>query len=266
MQISWPRTAALSFVAVLSTACTHRLHEPGPKPAAGPALVIACALQPAQDGFAGSCEVPCEVNALTVNFDGMSSTAACTAGPRTAAITLARTDLPGRWLGTMQGVQPEDPTRAELVPGKTGGALVARLPYGWFAVRQFEQGPGGLKLTVDAGKQVRPTADDLAIIDRAVALIPSAEAWNKNDNRQCPPGQSTLSLFCALMQATTEISGGVHYRQPAMQAVREELNVVDKSRIKTHRIMDYNNHPDTTLAELHALLRRAKDRVRQSVR
>jgi hypothetical protein len=68
------------------------------------------------------------------------------------------------------------------------------------------------------------------------------------------------------MQATTEISGGVHYRQPAMQAVREELNKVDAARIKTHRIMDYNNHPDTTLAEVHALLDRAKARVQAQIR
>jgi hypothetical protein len=70
-----------------------------------------------------------------------------------------------------------------------------------------------------------------------------------------------LSLFCALMQATTEVSGGVHYRQPALQAVREVLNEVGGTRLKKHRLMDYNNHPDTTLAEIHALLGEARRRI-----
>lgn len=68
------------------------------------------------------------------------------------------------------------------------------------------------------------------------------------------------------MQANNEIAGGIHYRQPDMQTVREELNKVDASRIKTHRIMDYNNHPDTTLAEIHALLNRAKLIVQSQIR
>jgi hypothetical protein len=123
-----------------------------------------------------------------------------------------------------------------------------------------------LTLSFDAAKQVRPTTDDLAIIQRATDLIPRADVWNKNDNRQCVAGARTLSLFCALMQATTEISGGVHYRQPAMQAVREELNLVDATRIKTHRIMDFNNHPETTLSEVHALLMQAKLRVDREMR
>jgi hypothetical protein len=119
---------------------------------------------------------------------------------------------------------------------------------------------------MNADRQLRPTISDVAIINRAIALIPNSAAWNKNDNRQCPPGQAKLSLFCALTQATTEISGGVHYRQPAMQAVREELNTVDASRVKTHRIMDYNNHPTTTLEEIHGLLRTAQARVENDVR
>ncbi len=166
----------------------------------------------------------------------------------------------------MEGVKPEDPTRLEVVPNKAGGGSVARMPYGWFNVTSMTQANSGVELKVDASRQVRPNSDDLAIIDRAIALLPSPQAWNKNDNRQCPAGQPKLSMFCALTQATAEIAGGNHYRQPAMQAVREELNLVDAKRINTHRIMDYNNHPDTTLEEIHALLRKAKGRVQQQIR
>jgi hypothetical protein len=68
------------------------------------------------------------------------------------------------------------------------------------------------------------------------------------------------------MQATTEISGGIHYRQPALQAVREVLNEVGGSRLGKHRLMDYNNHPDTTLQEVHQLLRTAQTRVEKDIR
>jgi hypothetical protein len=63
------------------------------------------------------------------------------------------------------------------------------------------------------------------------------------------------------MQATEEIAGGVHYRQPALQAAREVLNEVGGKRLGKHRIMDYNNHADTTLEELHQLLSTAQSRL-----
>lgn len=239
---------------------------PPPYAATTPALAIDCVLDAAANGYAGTCNVPCAVNALAVNFDGVDAKRACDGPARTVNATLSRTTTPGRWLGTMEGVKPEDPTRLEVVPNKSGAGSVARMPYGWFAVSEFVEAAPQLRWRVDAGRQERPNADDLAIIDRAISLLPNDGVWNKNDNRECPASQARLSLFCSLMQATTEVSGGVHYRQPAMQAVREELNLVDASRIKTHRIMDYNNHPETTLAEVHALLRRAKARVAREVR
>jgi hypothetical protein len=239
---------------------------PPPNAATASPSAIDCALDAAANGYAGACSVACSVNSLAVNFDGIDAKRACDGPARMVKATLSRTATPGRWLGTMEGVKPEDPTRLEVVPDKRGAGSVARTPFGWFAVADVREAAPQLRLRVDASRQVRPNAEDLAIIDRAIALLASDADWNKNDNRECPSGQAKLSLFCSLMQATTEISGGVHYRQPAMQAVREELNLVDALRIRTHRIMDYNNHPDTTLAEVHALLRRAKERVAREVR
>jgi hypothetical protein len=179
---------------------------------------------------------------------------------------LSPTGVAGRWLGKMQGVQPEDPTRFEVVPNATGKGSVGRAPFGWFEISDMREADGKLSIVMNADRQVRPTASDIAILERAKQLLPNEAMWNKNDTRQCPPGQTKISLFCALNQATVEISGGVHYRQPAAQAVREVLNTVDSRRIKTHRIMDFNNHPDTTLAEIHAILDTAKTRVQKDLR
>jgi hypothetical protein len=260
----YPAVVAAAMVsALLLTGCASMQ---APSASSAGATSVQCLLKPAASGYAGSCQVPCSVNALAINFDGVDAKRACSEAARSVDVSLARTAVAGRWLGTMQGVKPEDPTRLEIVPGKAGAGTVARTPFGWFAVMGLRESADSMQLQIDTRRQVRPTADDLAIIERAITLLPDNERWNKNDNRQCSQGATKLSLFCALMQASTEISGGVHYRQPAMQAVREELNLVDAQRIKTHRIMDYNNHPDTTLAEVHALMRRAKARVVAEVR
>jgi hypothetical protein len=210
------------------------------------------------------------VNALAVNFDGLEAKRVCSSPLRTVNAEVKKISNSQHWLGTMQGVQPEDPTRFEIVsnlgvPGEKV-SYVGRTPFGWFAIEKMEQSANGLLVSMNADRQVRPTKSDIGIITRALELIPNENVWNKNDNRQCPAGQIKLSLFCALQNATTEILGGVHYRQPALQAVREVLNTVDAERIKTHRIMDYNNHPETTLSEIHAVLKNAQAALLKDIR
>jgi hypothetical protein len=46
-----------------------------------------------------------------------------------------------------------------------------------------------------------------------------------------------------------------------MQAVREVVNDVGGTRVDKHRLMDYNNHPDTTLGDIHNLLKIAQTRL-----
>jgi hypothetical protein len=51
-----------------------------------------------------------------------------------------------------------------------------------------------------------------------------------------------------------------------MQIVREIVDEIGGTRVNTHRLMDYNNHPDTTLADIHSMLRRAQTRLEQRLR
>jgi hypothetical protein len=164
----------------------------------------------------------------------------------------------------MQGKFPEDPTRFELVVDTKPG--IAKTPFGWFALQDAEQDNGTLRLTVSANNQLPPTSDDIRIIQRAKALLSSERKWNRSDNRTCPPHPEKWSLFCALQQATEEVSGGVHYRQPALQMAREVLNEVGGNRLDRHRLMDYNNHPDTTLVEIQDLLSTAQSRLERRIR
>lgn len=254
-----------ALMAAFAAGCASTISSPQ---AATSALIdfINCSMQTAGAAYKGTCEVTCSVNALGVNFDGLEPKRACTGPLRTVQVDLEKTAVAGKWLGKMQGVQPEDPTRFEVVANASGNGSVGRTPFGWFEIIDTKESAAALSIRMNADRQVPPTTSDIAIITRAIALLPKESVWNKNDNRQCTAGQAKISMFCALTQATTEISGGVHYRQPAAQAVREALNAVDAKRIKTHRIMDFNNHPDTTLAEIHAVLNTARSKLQSDIK
>lgn len=251
------------FAASLAASTLSSLGRAGEAIAQVPANAITCSLKQNGVEYRGDCSIPCAVNALAINIDGPRPGFTCSASDRSVAVTLRQQERFDDWLGTMQGKEPEDPTRFGVVKPKDGKHGVAKTPYGWFAVTEANVEGRNLMLFIAADRQLPPTQDDLRIISRAIALIPGPEVWNKNDNRTCPPAQPKISLFCAMMQATTEISGGVHYRQPAMQAVREVLNEVGGDRVKLHRIMDYNNHPETTLEDIHTLLRRAEVKLQE---
>ena len=223
--------------------------------------LVVCKLKNNGSEFAGTCSVPCAVNALKANFDKLLQSCSDSSPPRLVSASLKKVDLRGNYLGKMEGKYPEDPTRFEIADSKYVSSKVAKLPFGWFPLASMQEEGDVLQVTINAYKVLPATQDDLNIIDRALQLLASPDVWNKNDNRICLPNTSKISLFCALTQATIEVSGGVHYRQPAHEKVREVLNEVGGDRVKTHRLMDYNNHPDTTLDEVRKLLIEAKART-----
>jgi len=234
-------------------------------PAAAEANILTCTLDRAGSAFKGTCSVPCSVNALAIDIDGPNPKKACDAPPRIVQAALHETSA-GNWLGTMQGKFPEDPTRFELIVGRDASSGIAKTPFGWFSLQGARPENATLSLTIAANNQLPPTQDDIRIIQRAQALLSDEKTWNRADDRTCPANPQTWSLFCALEQATREVSGGVHYRQPALQMVREVLNEVGGTRLGKHRLMDYNNHPNTTLAEVQTLLRTAQARLEQRLR
>ena len=226
---------------------------------------LTCTLARAGTEFAGTCEVPCSVNALAIEIDGPNPKKACDGPPRRVEASLYETGA-GRLRGIMQGRKPEDPPRFELIAADGATPGVAKTPYGWFALAGMRDDGDTLTLTIAANHQLPPTRDDLRIIARAKALLKDDTVWNRQDTRKCPPSAQAWSLFCALEKATQEVAGGIHYRQPALQVVREIVDETGGDRLQSHRIMDYNNHPKTTLAEIHGLLDAAQARLEKRLR
>jgi hypothetical protein len=230
--------------------------------AAAETSTITCNLQRTTGEFRGSCDVPCLVNALAIDIDGPRPGASCNTPPRNVPAA-PKEIAPGKFLGTMEGKFPEDPKRFELLTSKPG---VAKTPFGWFALQEASVSGDMMQLTISAGAQLPPTIDDIRIIRRASMLLADPAKWNRQDDRSCPPDPQSWSLFCALRQATTEVSGGVHYRQPALQAVREEVAAAYGSHVSKHRLMEFNNDNSTTLAAVQGVLTKAQAKLESRLR
>jgi hypothetical protein len=105
------------------------------------------------------------------------------------------------------------------------------------------------------------TFEDLAILDRASELLSDARRWNRNDTRQCPKDAPTVSLFCALQQATIEVLGSYDHRRVALQEVRFAVDEALNGREVEHRLTDFNNLPETTIEQVRKVIADARSRV-----
>ena len=123
-------------------------------------------------------------------------------------------------------------------------------------VAVMAQGSATQSAAVDNSK-VRPpiTKADLQIVKRAREILDSPSKWNRADNRECPAGARTFSLYCALQVATNEVSGKSDHRGAALQEARFVIDEIAADRNYDHRLMDYNNDPTTTFADIQEVFR-----------
>src|SRR5262252_441380 len=94
------------------------------------------------------------------------------------------------------------------------------------------------------------TAADLQIVKRAREILDSPAKWNRADNRECPAEMKTFSLYCAFEMATVEVSGKAEHRGAALQEARFVIDEITVNRNYEHRLMNYNNDPRTTFADI----------------
>jgi hypothetical protein len=105
---------------------------------------------------------------------------------------------------------------------------------------------------------------DLDILVRANALLADTSAWNRADDRVCDDDESTgrRSLFCVLQAATISVLGTYDHRRVALQEVRFAVEDATAGREFEHRLMEFNNLPETTIEDVRSVLLVATDRVR----
>jgi hypothetical protein len=114
------------------------------------------------------------------------------------------------------------------------------------------------------------SVNDLRTLERAAELLGSESAWNRNDDRQCADDEAMnkRSLYCALLRASADTYGShdparvADHRRVALQEVRFAVEDAARGRELNHRLMDFNNLPDTTFADIQRVLAQATARVR----
>lgn len=114
------------------------------------------------------------------------------------------------------------------------------------------------------------TVKDLQTLERASELLGSESAWNRNDDRRCADDEAMdkRSLFCALQRASADVYGShdpykvADHRRVALQEVRFAVEEATRGRELNHRLMDFNNLPETTFADIKQVLAQATARVR----
>jgi len=108
------------------------------------------------------------------------------------------------------------------------------------------------------------TEADLRIVQRAREILNSPAKWNRADNRECPPAQKAYSLYCALKKATIEVSNKFEHRAAVMQQARFAIDqVLAKDNHYEHRLMDYNNDPKTTFADVQRFFTIVEERIKK---
>jgi hypothetical protein len=139
--------------------------------------------------------------------------------------------------------------------------LATALPMPWLACKT----PGSAGDDPEARPPVTQT--DVLVVQRAREILDSAAKWNRADTRVCPPDARIFSLYCALEKATAEVTGKFEHRGAVMQEARFVIDAnAPHRRAYHHRLMDYNNDPATTFADVQQFFRQLEDRVTRRLR
>jgi hypothetical protein len=125
-------------------------------------------------------------------------------------------------------------------------------------------GPLSPPMTCPPPPQPTFTAVDLKIVDRAREILGSPAKWSKTDGQECPAGQKTLGIFCAFKQASEETIGEWDEVAPFMREARQLVDSLAKRKYNA-RLVDYNNDPDVSFADLQSFFRILRDRLSKRV-
>ncbi len=106
-----------------------------------------------------------------------------------------------------------------------------------------------------------PTRADLDVLRRADALLSAPSAWNHFGDRDCDATARSWNLYCVLHRASLDVMGAACHRSAAMQEVRWVVDDRTRGVDLAHRLMDYNNLPTTTFADIKGVLAEAIQRL-----
>jgi hypothetical protein len=104
------------------------------------------------------------------------------------------------------------------------------------------------------------TTTDVRIVERALEILGTNDRWNRKDDRTCPAGASTFSIYCALEKATEDVAGRFDDHGAVMREARAVVDFVAAKKYGS-RLIDYNNDPTTTFVDVQAFFHILRNRV-----
>ena len=214
-------------------------------PALGSSQSVRCTLTAGETGsFVGSCKFATTTRRIELSR------------PEDASDAL--------WAGTVEDVTGLNPVEIASYQYSSGPRLIVRTRL-WHVLDELSFSDKGLRLAWDEGIEAPPSQTDLDIFITARDLLDEEALWDREDDRNCENDTSLISIYCALARATAGAMGRYQHRQPAMQAVRRIIAAEWPNRVVDHRLMNFNNDPRTTLADVHRLFKLAGESLLRTI-
>jgi hypothetical protein len=105
------------------------------------------------------------------------------------------------------------------------------------------------------------TQADADILVEAKRLLADESMWTRNEDTQCNLDATQWTLFCALQKASYNVTGTYELRRVALEDTRDVIDTMMGSETLERRLIDFNNLPTTTFADVQMVLDRALARV-----
>ena len=102
---------------------------------------------------------------------------------------------------------------------------------------------------------------DFTILDSADMRLSNPSVWDRADDRKCSEQDETFSLYCSLYFGSMDTIGEYQHRRTALQEVRFAIEDATDGREFNHRLMDFNNLPETSFGDIKEIINTARIRV-----
>jgi hypothetical protein len=143
---------------------------------------------------------------------------------------------------------------AVLIAAAAGGPLLDRSQSG--AIAQDDK---------KAAEKPRLTQTDLDVLRKADDILADESKWNRKCARRYAKEDKTWSLYTALYKASLDVTGKFDHRLPALEEVRKTVEGLTVDKKYQHRLMDYNNDPETKFTDIKNVLKTTIKRVADQV-
>jgi len=254
--------AILAVFAFANFAFAHAVFAQEAWPDTLPDNHLPCSLQRVDDGFAGACLA---LDGFEISLDLPASTSKSNL-TLDDLLVLIQTNEVGGTVTYPNG--RTTPIQYVIVDHRGRPDVYMKSSLGYFLWEGAAVGDQRLSFVIDFWYTPPATSADLEALELAERLLADPLAWHQEDDRQCEDDieNGRWSLFCALRYASIETMGEYNHHSTAMNTVRFVIDDIVPNHGFAHTLMDYNNLPSTTHADVMQILEIAKERVERLLR